>query len=225
VVPTNILYRVFQLKCGGSAGTMFALDFDERQYIITATHLLDAWSEGSPVEIHHNGAWQELPVTVVGRTTEELDVTVLAARQPMCPPGFPAEPTLADIILGQDVHFVDFPFGWRGPSTELLRRAPLPFVKRACLSMLDMEHDLMFLDGINNVGFSGAPVFFQPRGDTKTWSIAGVVTGYHDVAGFVSANDEETALTYYSNSGLIYVAPIKKVVDVIKANPTGVPVR
>ena len=41
MVPINILLRVFHLKCGSWVGTGFAMDVEDRQYIVTATHLLE----------------------------------------------------------------------------------------------------------------------------------------------------------------------------------------
>ena len=219
MIPTNILFRVFQIRCGSGTGTIFALDFESRQYLVTASHIVGEFADGQ-IEIRHDDAWKTLRVEFVGSTNEHLDVSVFAAEILLCSAEFTAEPSLAGALLGQEMHFLGFPFGWRGPSTDLLRRAPLPFVKRASLSMLDVQNGNMFLDGMNNPGFSGGPVVFRVLARNE-WRIGGVVTGYHDVSDYIQVNGESTSLQYYSNSGLIYVTPIKKILEVIKGNPIG----
>jgi len=77
---------------------------------------------------------------------------------------FENENTTADMVIGQDVFFLGFPYNY----DSLLQQSPfgntpIPFVKKACMSAIikSGEDILLLLDGHNNPGFSGGPVCFS----------------------------------------------------------------
>ena len=73
------------------------------------------------------------------------------------------------ILLGGSCEFLGFPIGgaWRAPYAN----GPtswMPFVKHCTVSALAVQPErIWILDDINNVGFSGGPVFFWNRSPTE----------------------------------------------------------
>jgi hypothetical protein len=81
----------------------------------------------------------------------------------------------------------------------------------------------IILDGINNVGFSGGPIVFSANGKPK---VAGIVTGYREeqrLLDFAYKEGQIEKAVYAQNTGLIYGAGSKVIVDLIQMNPSGYP--
>ena len=54
MLPTsNIGQRTFQFAFGESQGTCFTVDHDNRQYIVTARHLVDRITNTAKIKIGH----------------------------------------------------------------------------------------------------------------------------------------------------------------------------
>lgn len=221
MIPSDIVLRVFHIRCGSYQGTGFSLDHDRRQYLVTAQHLVEEFETVGCLQIFHDTEWKRLNVTLVGENVG-ADVAVFAAEQLLSAVDLKARPTSADLIYGQEAFFLGFPFGWKGHAPDVMNGFPLPFVKRATVSMFDFANvdGWMFLDGLNNEGFSGGPVGYRV-GNTQEWRIGGVIAAYHSTHDFIEVKEEKTELSYYSNSGLIYATPIKRVIELIDANPIG----
>ena len=79
MVTSDIFQRTFQLKFGASIATCFAVDVDDKQYIVTACHALPAVESKVAIQIQHDGEWKDLECDLVGIAEGELDVAVLAA--------------------------------------------------------------------------------------------------------------------------------------------------
>jgi hypothetical protein len=83
---------------------------------------------------------------------------------------------------------------------------------------------MWILDGINNPGFSGGPVFF---GTGDALKVAAVISGYYlqpteVIRGGAARLAKGTPKDYVNeNSGFIIAYDIAWAVDVIKKNPTG----
>ena len=161
---------------------------------------------------------------LVGHHPDE-DVTVFRSPTFQAPPISDVTVGVDDFYYSQEVYFLGFPFGWKGAVSSANNGYPLPFARRAIISMLDIATGgTLYLDGFNNIGFSGAPVAHLvlgsgAHGTDPTWSICGVVSGFHDTHEWVKNKDEDTPLSYFSNSELIYVVPIRFALDLISANP------
>jgi S1-C subfamily serine protease len=220
LVPSNVFCRVILVRHNGHTGTMFALDCEGRQYFVTAKHLVDDVQGQIGIEVRHNDNWKILDLALVGHSPDS-DVSVFAAGFKFVHEALIAEPTTANLYFGQDAFFLGFPFGWHGKAPEMTNGYPLPFIKRATVSMFDLANqNCLFLDGLNNPGFSGGPVAYKVIG-TENYCIAGVVSGYHSTREFLTVGDDETDYEYWANSGLIYVVPIQSVIAVIESNPVG----
>ncbi len=65
MITSNVIHRVFWVRCGTATGTAFALDINGKQYLATAKHLLTGGPLPSTIELFTNGNWANLPVTLV----------------------------------------------------------------------------------------------------------------------------------------------------------------
>ena len=222
MVPTsNVLQRTFQLAFDGSQGTCFTVDCNNRQYIVTAKHLVKQIKATAIIQIRHDESWKDCQVNLVGHCDEPIDISVLAADLQLSPTHC-LRMNPADIILGQEVYFLGFPYGLNTNIGETNRNFPIPFVKKAILSAMETKLDLLFLDGHNNPGFSGGPVVFsQGQNPTDAFSVAGVISGYHASTLPVYQAGEATALVSQYNTGIIHSYGIKHVIRLIDQNPIG----
>ena len=227
MVTSNILQRTFKIK-STQVGTCFTIDVDNRQYIVTAQHIVEGLVGQSIVNIRHEEEWKELQVTLVGHGKGEVDISVLAAEHwkggtaPL--PLISAE---SEMILGQDVYFLGFPYELEGNVGTLNSNFPLPLVKKGIVSMFEFDAGYMLLDGHNNPGFSGAPVVFRPNNRGNDFCVAGVVAGYRSVYEPVYKDPvkkpKQDPLGYYrSNTGIILAYNISHALVLIRQTPIGV---
>lgn len=219
---TNVLRRTFQLRYGEAEGTCFTVDRNNRQYIVTAKHLVQKIYTSTTIEIRHDESWKNCEVKLVGHCGQQIDISVLAADFPLSPT-HPLGMNPADIILGQEVFFLGFPYGLNTNMGEPNRNFPIPFVKKAILSAMDTKLDLLYLDGHNNPGFSGGPVVFsQGQDPANAFSVAGVISGYRaSTQPVVSRAGEPTPFEAQYNTGIICAYGIKHVLHLIDQNPIG----
>ncbi|MCY3801369.1 MAG: serine protease [Chloroflexi bacterium] len=222
MLPTsNILQRTFQLRFSGSQGTCFTIDVTNRQYIVTAKHLVKSVVDQAVLEVKHDDTWKALEVDLVGHCEGAVDISVLASGTQLSPT-HPLSPSTAGLTLGQDVFFLGFPYGLANEVANLNRDFPLPLVKKATFSAYNSANQPLLLDGHNNPGFSGGPIVFTPQGSSPPeLSVAGVISGYQWEFESVYLKDERTALAYKSNTGIIIAYSIKNAVDLIGQNPIG----
>ena len=221
-------------------GSAFALDFQGRQYLITASHVIKFPSkspgEKGIVHIWRNDKWNPLEVTVVGRgdaSDPSDDIAVLATDNHLPTPitfseeSF--EPSVNNILWGQRVHFCGFPY-FQHIKTDIIEGCPMAMTKGAVLSGMWTETGtlperrigLFILDGINNRGFSGGPAVFQLREDRHAeFQVFGVVRSYLPNEVEIKIQGEASGLTSMENTGLMHCPSIMRAVDMIEANPIG----
>lgn len=223
MITTNILFRVFHIQNGGKTGTCFTIDVDNKQYLVTAKHVIEGLSVSDRIQVFHEKQWKYLDVVILGKCDGEADVAVLRPSLQLSPP-FPLEPTSVGIELGQDIYFLGFPYGHMSDLTEMNRGFPMPLIKKGVLSGITKKdgNELLFLDGHNNPGFSGGPVIFSKPLARSEYKVAGVIRGYVRRDEPIYDEDKKlTALTYQYNTGIIIADDIKNAVDIIHANPDG----
>ncbi|WP_445144379.1 S1 family peptidase [Dyella sp. Tek66A03] len=236
-LPTaNVLRRTFHIKLNDSIGTCFTVDHEGRQYIVTAKHVVGDFPGTGRIEIAQSAGWLSLPVRLVGFGQHGADIAVLATEQPISPPALPCPPDSTGLSVGQDTFFLGFPFGMRTDIPGINGPFPLPLVKKACVSTMTGDaHTLhtFLLDGINNLGFSGAPVVFYPPNGPAELRIAAVISGYQWNAAPIhfrnnatgALSDQQTALVMKENTGIVIAYSIVHAVQAIEANPIGALIR
>jgi hypothetical protein len=221
MIVMEVLKRVFRVQYAGKLGTAFTIDHDGRQYLVSAKHIFDGASGTFEIDVFHENNWKPLQVALTGHSTSG-DISVMAPQQLLTLPALKAEPSHEGLVYGQDVYFLGFPYGLFGDLKELNNGYPLPFAKKATLSMINVtKNSVMYLDGINNSGFSGGPVAFAVAGNQKLWRIAGVISSYLTAPEVISHQNEDVGLRYAANTGLIKATPINLAVDLVEANPNG----
>jgi S1-C subfamily serine protease len=228
MVTSEIIQQVFSLRSEFGSGTGFTVRVDDRQYLVTARHVLDGEGDApipqqSSLEVHRAGKWWSFPFRLVCSTKDPSDIAVVALPQALA--NFPEiELGTKGLVYGQEVYFLGFPYGRQGSVGAVNNGFPLPYVKRAIVSMLELpSNPMLVLDGINNLGFSGGPVAF--RSPAGKWQIAAVISGFNSVreAVFKANSDEPANYTVDQNTGLIDATPLESVVALIRANPIGLP--
>ena len=201
-------------------GTAFTVDINDRQYLVTARHVLAEFDADGTIEVFSKGRWVPMTVKLVGHAPDDVDITVLAPSRRLTKAGLPMTPLGKDVHLtyGQDVYFLGYPYGFLGRNVFGPDEYPLPFVKKATVSLFDGT--VFYLDGHNNPGFSGGPVVFQEAG-SQEFKVAAVVSGYQDVPEPVLHGQDDTGLTVSHNTGIIVTHAIKGALDLIEQNPIG----
>jgi len=225
-MSSNVLNRVIHLRGADCAGTGFFVHVDGREYVVTARHLAEALNENF-LDVSFKNQWVRENFDVVGHCSES-DVSVICFNRAICSKEFTVILSLEGLTYGQEVFFLGFPFGLSGDVDALLAGLPLPFVKRATVSNIgNVSHPELslgadfWLDGINNIGFSGGPVVWGKSNDLMNYRICGIVCSYYLDPEPVRDGVEQTTYRVDSNTGLILAASIDRAIRLIEANPIG----
>ncbi|MBM4145834.1 MAG: trypsin-like peptidase domain-containing protein [Nitrospira sp.] len=250
-VTSNVYTRVLKIQVGKNTGTAFTLDVDGRQYLVTAKHVIADLKQEDSINIYRDNQWSLTPVKVL-RCEEPIDIAVLIPQKQLTST-LPLEATSESqqIIIGQEVYFVGFPFGLYMSGQNLNADFPLAFVKRGLLSAVLNEGGatIFALDGFNNPGFSGGPIVFRDLHQTNSpLYVVGVISGFRpelshvmtpekiksddDTKGFeqwrvVELKDRQKAILKDTeqmvalNTGIVIGYSIKHAIDLIKKNPFG----
>lgn len=232
MVNTEVIFRTFQVSWCDSAGTAFAIDYCNKQYLVTARHVMNGINDEDSIKIFHDGQWKILKVKLVGVGEHDIDAIVLACPE-LFMPHLTLEASANKIGFGQQVYFTGFPFGSRWEMKPFSTNSfPAPFVKSGILSGATSNNTHFFVDGHNNRGFSGGPVVFKPVDNSSAlFRVAGVVSGYQaslepivDKCGNVIRDKIGNPIGYVQeNSGLITAVNIGEVTKIIDSNPIGCP--
>ena len=222
MITTNVLQRTFYIQVGDRGGTCFTIDIEGRQYLITAKHIAKALDGTCVIRIFHERQWKEIEVTVVGHCEGKIDISILAAHIQISPT-HKFEASSGNLMYGQDVYFLGFPYGMKGEMGVLNRNFPLPFVKKGIVSCMEFTEDgvqVNYLDGHNNPGFSGGPVIFKPQ-NSNDYKVASVISAFRHSDEPIYQGKDEIDLSYKYNTGIIISYGIKHAVSLIDANPIG----
>ncbi len=221
MITSNVVTRIFNLKYKNSMGTCFSIDIDNKQYFVTAKHVIENLKDGDSISISRDdNEWENFNVKLIGHS-KYADVSVFAL--PILLNGFALPASSDGLIYGQDMYFLGFPFGLKANIGALNRGFPLPLVKKAILSSIFHVDNITFLllDGFNNPGFSGGPVVFK-KPNTKDFIVCGVVSSYRYELVETLQDGKPTNIKAISNTGIIIAHSIESALEIIKDNPNGV---
>jgi hypothetical protein len=224
MITSNVIHRVFHLKFNNGTGTCFAIDFDNKQYMVTAKHVIRGLKTNDTVEIYNENAWITVPVKLTGHSAV-VDISVFTIDGVI---GIhPLPPTKEGLVYGQDVYFLGFPY-MTNIENGMNRNFPMPLVKKGIISIwyTENEQKILLVDGNNNHGFSGGPLVFTPPTGSKTdFQIAGVISGYKQARDQVFDKNGNKIEAYFNyNTGIVLCYDIQHAIDLIKANPNGLPI-
>lgn len=218
----NVYDRVFFVR-GAKYRTAFTVDVDGKQYLVSARHVVDSDRD---LRIFHDRKWKACPATLVGSGTGEIDICILSPQIRLSS-DIPLDPAIGEFILGQDVYFVGYPYKMWSDGGEIMYGRPLPFVKKGTISAgLDPTDDVkrIYVDAINNEGFSGGPLVVA-RPNTIDYRVIGVVSKFRiEYESVIDHKDEDTGLRVAYNTGFMLAYSMKHALDIIRKNPIGLPV-
>jgi hypothetical protein len=216
-VNSNLVESVFFLKFGASTGSAFTLTLNENQYLVSAKHIFKEISHKSQitVELFHENVWKQITAELYFHPKDKIDVFVITLPQLIAPKY--QFSTDAQLLFGQDLFMLGFPYGLYQDSGDINRNFPLPFVKKAAFSAASAKDEygtMYFLDGHNNKGFSGGPVCYYQLNEKKAY-IVDVISGYIPQQGSISTPFGDWK--YNENSGIVISYGIKSVIEIIDA--------
>ena len=220
MITANVIHRVFHIKYGQGTGTCFAIDYDNKQYIVTAKHVVSELKDNETVELYFNGDWTKVSIKVVGHH-KTADVSVFAVGTLIGV--HKLEPSSNGIIYGQDTYFLGFPYRIQDEkSGQINRNFPIPLVKKATLSSItsDDTGGYLLLDGINNPGFSGGPVVFTEP-NKRDFKVAAIISKFRFSEEPTYHQNKETPISVRANTGIIIAYNIENAIDLINSNPIG----
>lgn len=220
MIPTNIFHRVLHLAHGDVTATGTLLHVDNREYLATSKHFAELLTDR--VEIFYNNRWTLVAVHLVGHNPD-ADVSVVALAAPIVDEELSISMTLGGMTYGGDVYFMGFPFGLSGTGSLLTRNFPIPFVKRAIVANFASEEFGVdfWLDGHNNVGFSGGPIISVDPRNPGNCTLRGFICSYYTHPEVIYGPSEAERSTYQANSGLIMAAKVDRALTMIAINPIG----
>jgi len=205
----NVYKRIFNIKYGINSGTAFLVQHDSSSYYVTAKHLLKNKinNDTITVEVFQNSKWKLLSGNILLHKNNQIDVALIKSNHQGYVGGFPIETFF--VPLGDEGRFLGFPLGIKDTTFQKYNDGfPLPLIKKAIFSgsIVTNGVTLFLLDGHNNPGFSGGPVFFKNW--EKKWSkdkspmaLFGLVTAYVN-----QKNEIQTPIgnfKFNENSGII----------------------
>ncbi|HUF11277.1 MAG TPA: serine protease [Rhodothermales bacterium] len=223
IVTNNVLTRVFQIRYAGQLGTAFTLDVDNRQYLITARHVVENIGAEGEIELRREEGWHKIKVRSIEVKPAKVDIAVLAPSV-VVSPSLPLAAGMDGLYVSQQVAFVGFPYGMISGASGVNLGYPIAFVKHgvcAAFDVHDRDAPSLWVDAHNNRGFSGGPVVFTNKA-TNGLTVAGVVSGFRHEEEPVFENGKKTKATIRENTGLLFAYSIDAAVRAIKANPIGV---
>lgn len=231
--PTgNVLSRVYEIRFGGGTATAFLLDYEDRQYFVTAGHVVESAGERASVEMMGPGtkAWKSYPVTVLHGKNKCADVAVLIPADKKLTAA-EAIPFPYNFAIGQEAYFLGFPYGLystfsanEGMAVALVKHAYISAVVSCAVLFPEgpKDEEVLLLDGLNNPGFSGGPVvapdMFSPFTTIRALKLVGVISGFQSENSHLQVDGKnQLNSVIQTNTGIIRVVPIDRAVDLIKA--------
>lgn len=212
MLTSNIWNRVFRLTTATGFGTAFAVESESGvQYLVTARHVIE--DHEGPIQLEAFGEIHEVALDLVPGVPNGADIAVVRLDEPLAsvlPTTFNSDGS----VFSQDVYFLGYPYGLAMTAHGVDQA---PFVKKATLSAQDLSEDvrILYLDGINNPGFSGGPVaLYNSAGQPH---ILGVVSGYRISPDelIIRGQRVEDAVVR-ANSGIIIAYDIRHAMDAIR---------
>lgn len=229
MVQTDALFLTFFVKAE-SYGTAFVVTtMDDDQYLVTARHLFKQGCDEWRLSVSKDKKWLELELDLVGVGRGDVDIIVFKCPTALRSSEFKLELGVGGYSLGQDMFFLGFPYKLAGDVGDFLDGLPCAYVKRGVFSMFDASGGhVLYLDAMNNEGFSGGPLLFAPSplasvqapltpGQAPQLRVAGVVSRFrveHEIVYDRDGND--TGMTVQYNTGIMAAYGMKHVIDIVQ---------
>ena len=217
MVTANILQRVFFVKYGNYTGTAFTCERENKQYLISTLHTFPYIESGQEIEyfISKDNEWIKFKGKCFTHQSHEVDIIMISLSadiSPRHPVGYSTE----GIFLSANSYFLGYPYGkYMAGVNHMNNGYPLPFVKKGIISTLEIRIgalEVIYVDGINNPGFSGGPCVFVNK-STNAMSVIGIVKGY--IPNEIEIIHPLGTYKYNENSGIIEIHSINLINDIV----------
>ena len=223
MITSNVLQRTFRIRCSDSQATCFTINIGEKQFLVTASHLLGNRGTGETIhiEISHRGQWLLVPAEICSISHNGADIAILALEIPISPT-HPLPVGAEGLVLGQQVYFCGFTTLALHKPEEKNRMFPLPLVRQGIVSAMEFHDNglsVFVLDGHNIAGFSGGPVVFK-KPNVSDYFLLGVISGYRFQTMPVHHTERATSMYVETNSGLVVAHGLESAVERIESTAT-----
>ncbi|RWM89150.1 MAG: hypothetical protein EOR84_25270 [Mesorhizobium sp.] len=222
---------VFRIRYGNSVGSGFLYHTISGCCFISAAHILNGAKNDDNVLIQRDFDWISIPLVQIEFSKRNSDVCAFSVK------GFSVSNILSpyqtpSLSLGGQVRFLGFPHDL--VNTYPGQGFPMPLVRTAHFSgVIAVDGiDVMVLDGFNNPGYSGGPVYCQDSSGGN--ALVGVVSGYRFEKSthgkvfrrYPDGREEEIPDIFIKpNSGMVQAVPLAAVNGVVSQmlhfNPVG----
>jgi len=216
-LPTAFLARTLYLKNGDLTGSGFLIDYKDREYLVTARHIVVGLpTKNAKLQFYRSADWRDFTGDLLFPKNKNVDIAVLDIHQK---PSMQWNPELTDETptIGGQIYFVGYPHGLH---TLYSNGEYLPLVKAGVFSGIDNsdpDDEVYYIDGFNNPGFSGGPVAYIDN--TKhSWRICAVVKGYVNDTVKTQVKGKEIDTRLLVNSGILLAYPIDYALKAIDAS-------
>lgn len=217
--PAYVFQRTYKISFGKNNLTSFLIDYKGRNYFVTAKHAFLGNETQTSFTLSNDQGNIQVNADVFFHENPLIDIAVLRPHNMEKTDGISLV-SAGQLKLGDYGFFFGFPLGREmSVASDLNKGFPFPLVKRANLSAVDLKDDVskLWLDGINNPGFSGGPLFFRNRDNPadRNWYLAGVISSY-----FNQWNTVETptgTFQYRENSGIIEAMSSQHIIEIIES--------
>lgn len=212
MITANVFERVVKVVTKIDTGTGFTIDRADRQFLITAAHLLPNHSVVA-IDCEFRGQSVRVEGSPLRTFSPDADTAVIPLERPITQE-LPLPATSDGMVFGQAGYFLGFPLGLGftiGPGAEF------PLVKGCLISgqIIGPEpgRRVLLLDGSNNFGFSGGPVVLRAAEQPgREMQVVAVISGWwpEDVG-------QPEGWKVRANSGIITATPIEAATEAIDA--------
>jgi len=220
IPPLNaVIKSVFRIQYSDKSGAAFAIEVDDRQYLITAKHVVPGITKDNQVTLNNSEDQVSIiRITPILCDNTNVDIIVLVPPNPLATPKrTPA--TQSGAALGQDVFVFGFPLGYY----TSVERNIVPFVGKGMISAVDARDSSAvkyFFHTTAAPGFSGGPIVFIDQNDNAP-KILGVISGFDTVDYPVYNGSVDTGLRAKVNPGIMFGYSIDAAIVAIRKQPIG----
>lgn len=233
MITAEIVHNVYSIDSGPSTGTAFTININNKQYLITAKHVVSDISKNDEIKIRFSGSfkWEKLDINLVGDSLE-YDISVLSPDR-ILSPKTQIKPNM-QIAYGDNAYVIGFPFqvSENFLSNDVKLLLPLP-QKVTIASIVNPDEfdptkgkDVFYLSGGNggNSGLSGGPVIYRNYGGLSKYFVGGIVTSGISIPKPLYGKDgKDTGLRYKYDTGILVASNISIATSIISKNPIGCP--
>jgi hypothetical protein len=210
VLDSRQMQSALKLQTSSGTGTCFVYGSKKGYFFVSAAHLLANCKVGEKVGVFYKKEILYFSIRKIFCDVDGYDIVAFVTNQPIG--GAFDPPKKYGLFPGQPVKFLGFPHGLEGDyPNEYGFHTPLVRSAHWSGNVIIEGRRTMILDGFNNPGYSGGPVYCC--GDDGEPVLIGVVSGYryerlsHSKVYKLDEDGNETdVLDHYVkfNSGMIY---------------------